>query len=275
MDIKLIACDLDGTLLSSDNKVSDENVKAFLKAGEKGIIPVIATGRPQSQTGFVTEKICKNGYLIALNGAFIYDINAEKVIYNYKMEREVALNVINYLESFEDIFYQVYANDDTFCSEKAFANINKCGFDESYIEMYKKLQKVVLNNKEHIIKNDIQVDKFFISMKDEQRANEVRANIKNIKGVKALSASRNWLEIIPENIDKAHSLKMLCDILNIDMSQVAAIGDSENDIGMLSEAKIKIAVKNAYDSVIKIADYVVPSNNDNGVAYAIENIILK
>lgn len=266
MNYKLIATDLDDTLLNLEGKLSQSDRKAIIKAQEKGVKYVLASGRPtfaMKDFAHELELVKYNSFLISYNGAVIYDVANEKTIFEdsltaqdahllYHFAKENGCEIITYL-------------GDTIISE---------GHNE-FIQVELDLTKMPLiqveNFKNAVQKNVIKC----IILADPEHLVTVEKKLKE-KHSENYSIARSkpfFLEITRKGIDKGETLKRLCSLLDISLEECIAVGDSYNDITMLEAAGLGIAVENAKDAVKDVADFITHSNTKNGTEYLIEKFI--
>lgn len=274
MPVKLIITDLDGTIIDEENKVPQLVSEAFHKARERGVPAVIATGRTLAESTYAQDSIGADHYSITMNGAFIYDHKLQITLDQQHIERSQAKRVIRLLESFDDVFFHAYGNNQPICSEKTFKLIHMGGSSPQVIEMFMETQKVVPDLIKHIDSLDLEINKFYITSQNLERLKLIKDYANSVKGLRCLQSMPKGIEIIPTTVDKRFAVELLCRHLNIDVTQTLLIGDSENDIGMLQLGGISVAMGNASDHVKQYADWIAPSNAQAGVAAAIEKFVL-
>lgn len=287
---KLIAIDIDGTLLDSYGDISEENKKAIKDATEKGIQVVLSSGRISGSIKNIANEVGANKYLISCNGALIYDIEKEEEIYNKYLTKDKVLEIIKLCEE-NSIFYTVYTTN-TLITKSLNHNIlfynneNKKNSSErkidmniteniySYVENYDKddFLKVVICDSDKMIFSRI------ISILKKKKHIEVleveHMSKKSIKsGTEDVELSYFYTEITNENVNKWTATKYLIDQLGIKKEEIIAIGDNINDIEVLKHAGVGIAMGNSSPEVKKISKYVVSDNDSNGVAEAINKYV--
>lgn len=271
--IRMILIDLDGTLLHGVNFISQENCEMLKRVQDAGIMTVISTGRTPFESEFALDAVGANGYFIAMNGLSVYENYSEKkFLHRDYMKAETAEAVLKILDS-EGIFYQVYAGDRAYCTTAAEAQIHTSGMDRKYIDFHKELHTVVDHLPSYLKGVGLDAIKIFISLGDPQKLARIRKEIDGIADITTLSSGAHYLEVIPTGADKRKAAQLLREHLGFKKEEIMAIGDSENDFGMLTDAGIAVAMGNACDKLKKIAHYVAPSNFDNGVAAAINDLI--
>ena len=254
-NIKLIAIDLDGTLLNEDAKISDYNKNIITKLIDKGIDIVIATGRPIFSMDFYYKELQNNKESIVFNGAMVVN-KSFNCIFNSPLENSIVSNIIN-------LYKEKYVNDTSLniYSIKEYI-VAKDNFKfQTHTEKVDKKNKIVgLEN----FNDNIEVQKMIILAENEILI-DIKNTIDNLFTVHTSFSNPNFLEILSENTNKANALKWLCNKKGIDRENVIAFGDNYNDIEMIEFAGVGVAMGNAEMKIKKNAKYVTDTNNNNGV----------
>lgn len=271
--IRMILVDLDGTLLQGVNGISSANRQAFERARKAGILPVICTGRTPYESDFAVQAIGADRYMIAMNGLSVYENYAQKkLLHADYMQRDTAQALFSILDK-ANIFYQVYAGDRAYCAEASARQIHTSGMDESYRAFHTGLHTVVRNLTEHLDSIGLETTKVFISLDDPQKMADIRRTINQLPELNTLASGPHYLEVVPDGADKQQAVRMLRQHLGLTKEEIMAIGDSENDLGMLREAGVSVAMGNGCDAAKRIADFVAPRNDEDGVAAAIHKLV--
>ncbi len=274
MPIELIVTDLDGTVLDEENHIPETVSHAFRRARAKGVPAIIATGRTLIEAAEAQAAIGAEDYSITMNGAFVYDHINQQPLSQALIPRQTVQTVIRLLESFDDVFFHAYGNNQPICSEKTLRSIHMSGAGPAYVAMYHATQKVVPDLIPFLEQTGQEINKFYITTQNIDHLNLIKQYATQIPGVRCLQSMPRGIEIIPETVDKAHAVNLICQHLGIDIKKVLLIGDSENDIGMLQLGGISVAMGNAPDHVKAHADWIAPTNLENGAAAAIERFVL-
>jgi len=287
---KLIAIDLDGTLLNSYGEISKKNREAIKYALNKGIEIVLASGRdPQTMKNISLELGIKN-YLISGNGSNIYDIKNDINIYENFMEKGKALKIMKICKD-NSIFFNIYTDKGIITETieynvKVFnnENNNKPNFKRTNIEIVKDIYKTIEENDFKILKiiicdeNKIIFNNIIEKMKDLKKVEvlEVEHMSKKIIkiGTEEYKIEYYYTEITNENANKWEAIKYLSKKLNIDKSEIICIGDNMNDYEMIKNAGLGIAMKNSALEKKNVADKLTESNDEDGVGNAIFRAIL-
>lgn len=280
--IKLIASDMDGTLVSSSHMISESNTNAIKAAQQKGIEFIITTGRSYEDAfPQVTENGIECNYLV-MNGSELRNVKGE-IIQSLYLEQQLAEKIVEELMK-EKVYVELYTTGGTFspsdketCKWAVAAKINnfhkEISLDEAYetaethflfdaINPVQSLQEVF--NKGH------QIGKIISFSSDTEKMAELRESLPQKYPVNATGSFPINLEITNPLADKGEAIKQYAKDKAIAMEEIMTIGDSYNDLGMLSEDfGYTIAMGNAIDEVKAQAKYVTDTNDADGVSKAI------
>jgi Cof subfamily protein (haloacid dehalogenase superfamily) len=284
--MKLIAIDLDGTLLSQHIHITQENVLAIRNAQSQGHIVMICSGRAPEDIQEILKKYELSCPLAGSNGTVV---QAEgKLLGTVSMNRENIIQIANKLDE-KRTPYRIYTNQGIFVPEdwSERVNIDLQGetismeglSDEIFRRMTEQPQqsdliKYFQDYNELLNTNDLNVQKFFILTLNQQKKSELYTFLSNISGVSTTSSGQMNLEVMDKDGNKGNALKIVADYYGISMADTVAMGDSFNDIPMLKVAGLSIAMGNADTVVKQLCKAVTLSNEENGVAYAIDQLIL-
>lgn len=272
--IRMVFVDLDGTLLQGVDTVSERTVRAFQALQSKGITPVIATGRLAYEADFASRAIGADGYLIAMNGLAVYeDYRAGRLLYEAYMPDETTAYIIRCLLR-QEVFFQAYAGNRAYCPESRAQFIHTCGMDAEHVRFFSGTQRIVPDLAAYLREKSLRVNKFFASVADTARIPALRAVLDDIPGVKTLSSGEHYIEIVPEGADKQRAVRAVREACGLTPEQVMVIGDSENDLGMFDEAFTCVAMGNACPALKAKANYIAPTNAEDGAAWAVETLLL-
>ncbi len=270
---KLVAIDLDGTLLNMNKEISDRNKQTLKRAMETGVRVVICSGRVFTGARLYAKEIDSNDPLIACNGAIITESHAGGIIYSVYMDNEICLR-INSICQKHGVYYHVYAGDTMlterlgFTSEKYFER-NKLLPPEDRVDI-----EVVKSMEEKLKSIPGKVLKFVIVTDDAELLKRVRNDMEQLQEVDVMSSNFDNFEVMRKGVSKGAALARLTDIYGIPASQMIAIGDNENDISMFQYAGLSIAMENGEAIAKAAANCITASNDADGVAQAIEKFIL-
>lgn len=288
---KLITIDIDGTLLNSYGEVTEKNKQAIKKAiEEKNIEVVLTSGRMPEAIMPIAKEVNATNYLISGNGAAIYDINKNKIIYNNYMSKKKTLEIVDICEK-NSMFYNIYTNN--FILTKSlnynilfYHNENKKNPEDKRIkinvidDMYDYIKKyqgddilkiTICDSNELIFRSIMNKLKTIRDIDVLEVAHMSRKIIKH--GTEEIEISYFYTEITNQNVNKWSAIEKLIEKLKIKKEEVLAIGDNINDKEMIENAGVGIVTGNSSPEMKKIADEVVASNDESGVAQAIEEHI--
>lgn len=264
MSYKIIALDLDGTLLTSNNKINYETLHALKSCLEKDIKIILTSGREYKSMEKYVEMLNLKDYQITMNGSIIFDPVNKCSVVKYTMDRYVYLRALSKIKTLpypylvfddEDIYVDTNSLNMNFVLDIA----NKTG---------KKLPHIV--NDYSIIKSPVKITIF---LNKENEGEFVKVLFLNTD-VKVMRTSEKMIEITSKGVSKGQALKYLCDKYSIDHKDIIAFGDSDNDIEMIEFAGKGIAMGNAFEYVKEKSDYVTKTNDEDGIVYAINKFVL-
>ena len=289
---KLVAVDLDGTLLNSYGEVTEYTKEVIKKVQQKGLKFIIASGRPMDSIKSISKDIEADKYFIAGNGAIIYDTQKQEIIYEKYIPKQKVLEIAKICEQ-NNIFYNIYTEKNVITQYLKY-NVLYYFKENLKKEPDKKTNIMVVNNMYEFIKNSEEMKCIKITICDESKIifNSIIKKLKNVKDIEVLDVlhmSRKLIkqgtedvaieyfftEITSSEVDKINAIKNLIKILNIDIKDVIAIGDNINDKKMIEEAGLGICMGQASEKIKEIANIVAEDNNNDGVAKTLENIITK
>lgn len=267
--IYLVAVDMDGTLLHNDKSISDYTINVLRKIVEKGILLVPASGRPlNGMKAAVLNNVKGIKYAICSNGAMLMDVQKEKSISETGIPIEKALEALTYLEQFPVAVY-VHTDRGTFRAE----GWEKTGLSEKY-PYIRFSEGNVKNLGEFLRTSGVNVMKMGAYILTDNLAQKLLEKGSPIPGIAFLRTGDGIIELNSTNASKGNALYMLCEKLGIQLENVLAIGDNENDISMLQAAGISAAMENAEDDVKQAAKFVAGNNEEDGAAHFLEEWVL-
>lgn len=286
---KLIAIDLDGTLLNSYGEISQGNREAIEYALKNDVEVVLASGRDPKTMEKISLNLGINNYLIAGNGASIYDIKQEKNIYEKFIKQEKALKIIQICKD-NSIFLNLYT-DKGIITESLNFNVKVFNSENTHKALEKQTNIEVVNDLYQYTKdNKLNILKIIICDESKIIFNNIIQKLKMIGGVEVLDVehmSRKkirigteeidveyfYTEISSKNVDKWNAIEFLIEKLQIKKEEVICIGDNINDKKMVENAGVGIAMGSSALSVNNIGDFITEDNNYDGVKLAIYKYI--
>ena len=272
---KIVASDLDGTLLAEDQSVSSENLLAIAEMRRLGVEFVPTTGRTVDE--FPADLIGSPDirYMITSDGAAIWDKTlGEMVITNY-YSKEKSKFVMDTVNSF-NTFFLVHEGGKTYYDEKRYTTevLDACRID-SYFRQIIRTKTHPMSDFENYIIASKKAEMFVAFFASDEDLQECRRILLESGVVKVAQSAKNHLEIYLSEAGKGNALKALAEKLGVDISEVIAVGDSMNDVTLLEAAGLSLAVSNALPEVKKTADKTICHHRDHSAKYILENFILQ
>lgn len=279
---KLATIDLDGTMLNQYGIVTQKTKEAIAKAQEAGIEVVIASGRPIDSIKTIAKEIKSEKYFISGNGAIIYDIAKDKIIYENVLKKQKALEIIKICEE-NSIYYNIYTEKEIIaknlqCNVLYYhkENANKEEKDKTHINIVENIYDYIANRDEKILKITVcdQTQTIFNSiMRKLKEIDEIEVldvshmSRKMIKqGTEEIPIEYFYTEISAKNVDKWNAIEFLKEKMNIQTEEIIAIGDNINDKNMIENAGLGIAMGQSSPIIKEIANQITSSNIEDGVA---------
>lgn len=266
MAIKLLATDVDGTLLRSGKPVSEANIAAAQAAAKAGTIVTIATGRMYRAALPVAEELGLDVPLITYNGALIKSTSG-KIYYEQYLDEDVCRRLTDFCAA-RNWYLQTYSGDGLYYSDYS-----------EFSKRYEQSQKIIGENLGYAALREkvSQMYKMLIITPDPAVTQDWMAEIKAEFGdsVTLTQSAPDFIEIISPGVSKASALTRLAALLDIDISETMAIGDAKNDLPMLKAAGFSVVMDNAEDEIKAVADAVTGSCDDDGWAQAVHKYILE
>ncbi len=276
---------MDGTLLRKDFTISPENVSAVRRLGEAGVVFAVATGRTYYDAMSICGRYDLKPYVISNNGTCAFSPDGE-LIYARPIARATAAEVIRCLEAEKACFgigtsdhYIAPENwEQTLDDEIADLRERDILITEDYVDFIKEEMLA-----QHGIRYIASTDELFeetnaiysisLMIADQEKLHRIKNRLERIPSLLVSISGKHNAEIIEKRGTKDQALRCLCANLNTDLDEAAAIGDSLNDLEMIREAGIGIAVGNARKEVLDAADMVVADHLENGVAQAVDRLL--
>lgn len=272
-NIQLAALDLDGTVLTSEKKVTDRTLDAISGVMEKGIEVVYITGRPFS--GIPRELMDISGikYVVTSNGAVTYDLGSRRKLRKKVMAAEDAAGIMS-MPEVSGLMYSVFIDGMGYCDPETF-DAMRCRYKGTIYEEYVRNSRCPADDiTDLILKSDEGVENIWITTSDTVRRDRINAGIRSRWQLRTVLTGHTDVEAGHIACDKGLALRGLAKALDIRMENILAIGDNDNDRGMLSEAGVSVAMGNAADFIKKAAAMVTDTNDHDGVAKILERILL-
>lgn len=259
----LICTDLDGTLLKNDKSISKENSEAIEYFKSEGGLFTFVTGRMHFYSVDTYNKVKPNAPIGCINGGGIYDFEKKDYVWNSVLDHEV-IEIVEYVDKeFPDIGIQITTMDKAY-----FSKDNEAMVWFRRVTGLEKLEAPYMDVKEPLAK-------VIFAHESNERLTALADALKNhpkADNYQFVRTEKRLYEIVPKGITKGTVINKFAEIYNINKDKIVAIGDYDNDVGMIEAAGIGIAVANACESAKKAADIITVSNEENAIAKVIYDI---
>jgi Cof subfamily protein (haloacid dehalogenase superfamily) len=280
---KILAVDMDGTLLNNQKQITDGNLKAIEKLKAVGVKFVICSGRVPVGLKFYMNKVSKGQPVICSNGGLILDEDNEHIIYSKIMSYNDVLSVIDFLRKNGDPYYHFYHNN-VMCTERfELAASDYYRFCRAIPKEEKLEIRILPDSKLYVqdLKANISKDsdwesrlafrKFVIVENNLETLDAIEEKLKKFGNLEVTKSERNNIEVMSAGISKGLGLEMLAKYCGHSLEECVAVGNDENDLSMIKAAGLGIAMKNSADKIKNSANYVTEKDNNNdGIAEVIE-----
>lgn len=272
--IKLIALDLDGTLLNSRKELTPRTLRALERAAERGIEIVPSTGRFFKAMPEVIRQLPFIHYAITINGAQVYDIRKECPVAQAGIPYQQAVEIMSYLDTLP-VIYDCYMNDWGWMTRSMQERAADFAPDEHYLKMLREVRSPVEDLKAYVLEQKTEVQKVQFFTWDMALREELLAHMdERFENIIVASSIQNNVEINNKDAHKGVALQRLAEYLNIPMEETMAFGDGLNDFSMLQTAGLGVAMANGHPTVKAAAKAVTLSCDEEGVAAGIEKYCL-
>jgi Cof subfamily protein (haloacid dehalogenase superfamily) len=261
---KLIAIDIDDTLINDNKEVLPSTQKALEQAVAKNVVVTLATGRAYASAKHLARQTGLNVPIITYQGALIKNLLDEKVLYERFVPTEAARKLFDYCIE-HNLHVQVYIDDKLYAREENQKLIDYC-----------KLNGTPYFIEPDFIKMVEQPTPKMLIIDEPAYLDEIAPILRELLGdqVHITKSKPNFLEFMHHEGTKGHALTFLARHFNVELSETIAIGDSWNDHEMLEVAGLGVAMGNSIEALKEIADYVTLSNNEDGIQHVIEKFVL-
>ncbi|MDF2926964.1 MAG: family hydrolase [Paenibacillaceae bacterium] len=261
---KLIAIDLDDTLLNDQLDITEGTRASLAAAIEQGVVITVATGRMYASAKKIADKLGLEVPLITYQGALVKHAKDGTVLYERNVPPEVVTYVFDYA-SRHGLHLQAYHNDTLIAKEEnerliAYSKLNNMPY-----EIEPEFDKLAEKSAPKLLMID-----------EPERLDQVLVELKAAVGDRAhiTKSKPHFLEIMHLEGTKGHALAHLAEHYGVRQEETIGIGDSWNDRELIVQAGLGVAMENAVDSLKEVADYITKSNNDEGVRHVIEKFVL-
>lgn len=277
LPIKMLVLDLDGTLLDDNKVISVRNKRALSQLREKGVYIVFASGRTNFMMELYQEPYVVCDYHISFNGAMTEDLAKREILDLVAIDSDLSVNIWNFLAN-QAATYTAYSEKLMFYKEQKNKLISKKM--DKYVSLAAS-ENIIINPARTELKlgetvkgGDNQILKFVAYEEDPAWINQFEMFISKFDQVRTEATGYGLTGVFNVNVSKERAIRKLCDRLEVSDTEVCAIGDYDNDLNMFNVSGVKVAMGNATKDLKKHADYICPTNNEDGVACFIEEYII-
>lgn len=277
--MKLIGIDLDGTLLTTQQKISRKNIEA-LKQLPDDMFPFICSGREVNDIKSILKESELALPAIGLNGAIGYD--GEKKIFEYPFEPQHVKRIHSIVSAFPNkIYTNIGSYESLHYKEEMQKIFNEIGKDFSIDELNyeldyeKSIQSTPYEAIDGVLNHEnMKIFKLFLFIPNRKIKKDIQTQLNRVQGISVTESAAVNLEIVPKNVSKGLVFKHIEKVYGFKDTFKVAIGDSLNDHSMFERADLGFAMKNGHELIKNMADYVTASNDEDGVSEALKKLEL-
>lgn len=269
----MIAFDLDGTALDDDKCLPERNRRVLAACVQRGIHIVPCTGR---LAGGIPREILDLGvrYAITINGGAIEDLREGRTLDRQLLKKRTAIEVMKLALDRPGVMCDAYVDGRGISEPRFYDHLERYGIPEAITKMIRQTRTKVPDVVGYISRPGAVVNKINMYFADLSERGRMKDRLRRFPDILVTSSVANNLEINSAGASKGAALRRLAELLDIDIRETMAFGDGENDYTMIETAGTGVAMGNAEESLKAVADYVTGSNNDAGMARAIETLVL-
>lgn len=260
--IKLIATDIDGTILTETNEFRPKILETIEKIKAKGVKLVLATGRVYNAVAPVAAQLGLDTPIICTQGSLLKNNN--EILWSAPVDHDLALDVIKFLRN-KGVHTNFYNNDNVCVEDDRYMDDYTGGrfIDYKIVDRFENLNWGMITKLLAIVYDDVEIQKL---------EDELKERYKGKLGI--VRSSATYLEITNPEASKGNALKKLMEMWNLAPDEVLTSGDQDNDIELLKVAGVRVAMKNASKKLKEVANYIAPDVHEDGWAEAIERFVL-
>ncbi len=267
MSYKIIALDLDGTLVNSNKELTAATKDALIKAQENGIKLVLASGRPVKGIQPLADelKLSKyGGYILSLNGSFVLDCKTKEVMYANYFPDEMIKPICDYAK--EHNAAALSYDNELVITEKP---------EDEYVKIEAKINNMDIKKVDDMVSYiNYKINKILVVGEPWYMAELTKDMVERFSTkLEVYRSAPFFIEVVPKGVDKAESLKRLLEKIGMTREELIAFGDGYNDVSMIKFAGLGIAMKNGCEDIHAVADYITASNDEDGIAKALEKFV--
>lgn len=261
---ELIAIDLDGTLLVDHHFISAENIAAIHRAVTHGIAVYLVSGRAVRGMQTAATTLGLNTPLISLNGSFIYDVINQNIVYSHPITREIAQRAIRVFQN-RNIYIGYHTGLHWYVDKDCIEMRAEGKSMDAQPEFVENLSTAIIPPPHKLIAMDFTHEHLLHAAHQDLE--------RELPDLNAHFSETFALEIFDRQVSKGAAIQHIANSIRLPVEKIMVIGDNYNDISMMELAGLSIAMGNAPENVKSKADWIVPSNKENGVAFAIDRVL--
>ena len=273
MSIKCIALDLDRTTLNGNGRLSEKNRQALIQAIDMGIHIIVASGRAFDTLPADILEVSGIEYAVTGNGAAMYHVPTGKCLHKFMLLEKDIQAIMNATKA-EPVTYEAFIDGVAYAGKEYIDDPAAFGATPQAVEYVKTTRHLVDDIRSFILNNREKMDSMDIIVGEEKKKKEVWELVERYASeVYITSSIQQLIEISHKDAGKHSGVKYFMDLLGLDREEVAAFGDADNDVDMLSFVGCGIAMENASVKCKAAADYVTKHHDEDGVAYGLREIL--
>ena len=288
---KFIAIDIDGTLLNSAGELTEYTIDTIKQVTEKGIKVVLTSGRVTDSVRGIASKLNADKHVICDNGATIVDLENNQIVFSNYIEKNTIVKLVEFCLT-NNVYYMVFTNKEIIVKDLQHMALAFYKQRHHLRDEATGVSQIKFAGLEYIKKVKDPFTRIVICDQDRAIYNSIINMLKNFDDIALLASphisnkiikdgdseillSYSYAEILAKDTNKWTAIKNLTNKLGIKTEEIMAIGDNFNDIEMIQNAGLGIAMNNGSPVAKEVASVIAPSNNDDGVAKVMEQYILK
>lgn len=270
----MVGLDLDGTLLNSEKKLTEYTKRIIQKALEQGCVVLVSTGRPITAVPKEVISIPGMQYAVTTNGAQVLDLKSGKALFTNLIPIDVSKKVLEIFADY-DALYEIFVDGRGYAKAECMERLSHYFEKPSSREYMRTTRTPVESVEETLAKFDESLEKIHAIFHDMNERKEAIGRLLQIPEIVVASSAPTDVEINRKGTDKGMGLLRLGEMLGIQREEIMACGDEMNDYKMLQTVGFAVAMGNGVSEIKEIADYITDTNDNDGVAKAIEKFVLK
>lgn len=269
--IQLIVSDVDGTLVDNYKHISQENIQAIKNAQAAGCEVAIASGRTRNEMSEIEKNVPSISYFICCNGAYVFNAHTKEVLYQTGFSITEGINLLDELEPF-DVYVEVYTDGKIYADKAILPRFNE--FINPFLhELFLESRVYVDDLRAYLIEQNKTFEKVQVFYGSKEKKDAILEKYKGNSSFTIIESSEDNLELVPNNVSKGLAVAELAKSKGLTAAEVMTMGDSNNDLTMLDYAGVSFAMANGEETAKATAKYLTTTNDENGVAKAIELVL--